>query len=154
VLTLSDRAPAAEACGFALRPRPSRPGTRTVRVLVADPHADTVESMAWLLRLWGHDVRCARSGPETLEAALAYRPDVILMELGLPAVGGCEVARRLRRGGALPQTLLVAVTGYGEERYRLLALDAGFDLHLVKPACPDVLRRLLTTTHDRQEGLT
>jgi CheY-like chemotaxis protein len=90
-------------------------------------------------------VRCARSGPETLEVALAYRPDVVLMELGLPEVGGCEVARRLRRGGVLPQALLVAVTGYGEERSRLLALDAGFDLHLAKPACPEGCSRRLTT---------
>src|SRR5262245_27205253 len=110
--------------------RPAAAGVR--RVLVAYPHADTVESTALLLRLWGHDVRGARSGPEALQVALTYRPDAILMEMGLPEMDGCEVARRLRgREGSSPLPLLVAITGYGEERYRVLARQAGFDLHLL-----------------------
>src|SRR4051812_5348725 len=145
-------ASATEARG---RPRPppaARPGPATVRrVLVADPHADTVESTALLLRLWGHDVRCASSGTEALEAALTYRPDAVLMEMGLPGMDGCEVARRLRRREGAPQALLVAVTGYGGERHRRLTREAGFDLHLVKPACPYALRELLAACK-RQTG--
>jgi CheY-like chemotaxis protein len=112
-------------------------------VLVADPHVDTVESTALLLRLWGHDVRCARTGPEALQAALAYRPDVVLMEMGLPEMDGCEVARRLRGREESSRPLLVAVTGYGGERHRLLTQEAGFDLHLLKPVCPEALQELL-----------
>src|SRR4051794_38272726 len=104
-----ESASAAEARG---RPRPP-PAARSVlatasRVLVADPHTDTVESTALLLRLWGHDVRCASSGPEALGATLAYRPDAVLMEMGLPEMDGCEVARRLRKCEGAPQALLVA----------------------------------------------
>jgi two-component system CheB/CheR fusion protein len=120
---------------------------------VADPHADTVESTALLLRLWGHDVRCARSGPEALQVALAYRPDTILMEMGLPEMDGCEVARRVRRREGPAQPLLLAVTGYGGERHRRLTQEAGFDLHLVKPVCPEALRELLTTSHRQAGGM-
>jgi two-component system, chemotaxis family, CheB/CheR fusion protein len=123
---------------------PAKAATR--RVLVADPCADTVDSTAWLLRAWGYDVRGAGSGPEALEVARAYRPDTILMELGLPGLDGCEVARRLRRQGAHPEVLLVAVTGYGDEKNRRRSLEAGFDCHLVKPVAPDVLQNLLATS--------
>ncbi len=150
--SLLERAASAARAG----PRRAVPSTRPAaararRVLVADPHADTVESTALLLRLWGHDVRCARSGPEALRAALAYRPDAVLMEMALPEMDGCEVARRLGRREGSPRPLIVAVTGYGSERHRLLALEAGFDLHLVKPVSPEALRELLNTSQ-RQEG--
>jgi CheY-like chemotaxis protein len=121
------------------------PAQATRRVLVADPCADTVGSTAWLLRAWGYDVREAGSGPEALEVARGYRPDVILMEIGLPGLDGCEVARRLRRQGAHSDVLLVAVTGYGDEKNRRRSLEAGFDCHLVKPVAPDVLQNLLAT---------
>src|SRR3954467_13633163 len=110
MLSLMERA-AGAARAVARRAR--QPGAGARRVLVADPHTDTVESTALLLRLWGHDVRCARSGPEALEVALADRPGTALMEMGLPEMDGCEVARRLRRCEGAPQALLVAVTGYG-----------------------------------------
>lgn len=119
----------------------------TRRVLVADPCTDTVESTAWLLRMWGHEMRGAGSGPEALEVARAYRPDAVLMEIGLPGLDGCEVARRLRRQGARPALLLVAVTGYGDERNRRRSREAGFDLHLVKPVDPEVLQGLLAASH-------
>jgi CheY-like chemotaxis protein len=129
--------------------RGGAPGPR--RVLVADPHEDTARSTAWLLRLWGHGARCAATGAEALEVARAHRPDVVLMELALPGVDGCEVARRLRREGPAP-ALLLAVTVYGGERHRRLAREAGFDLYLVKPACPEQLRGLLAAPPRHAEG--
>lgn len=120
------------------------------RVLVADPCADTVETMAWLLRHWGHDVRTAGSGLEVLRVARAYLPDVILMELRLPGLDGCAVARRLRQPGDPAGPLLVAVTGYGSPKDRLRSRAAGFDHHLVKPVDPDIFRDLLATSP--QEG--
>jgi DNA-binding response OmpR family regulator len=83
--------------------------------------------------------------------ARSGRPDAVLMELALPGLDGCEVARRLRREGAAP-ALLLAVTVYGGERYRLLAREAGFDLLLVKPACPEQLRALLEACPRTGEG--
>jgi CheY-like chemotaxis protein len=114
---------------------------------VADPCADTVESTALLLRLWGHEVRGAASGPAALEVARAYRPDTILMEVGLPELDGFEVARRLRQSGADAELLLVAVTGYGDEKNRRRSWEAGFDLYLLKPVDPEVLAGLLAASH-------
>lgn len=140
MVTLLERAAGAARAAAGRPQRPARPARR---VLVADPHADTAESTALLLRLWGLDVRTAASGPDALRAAVDGRPDAVVMELELPGLGGCEVARLLRGPGGVPDALLVAVTGYGDERHRALARDAGFDRHLVKPACPDELRELL-----------
>jgi CheY-like chemotaxis protein len=120
------------------------------RVLLADPCPDTVESTACILRLWGHDVRGTESGPEALEVARTYRPDVVLMEIGLPGMDGYEVAEQLRKQEGIPHPLLVAVTGYGNEQYRQRAREAGFDCFLVKPVDPDVLRKLLATSQVRK----
>jgi CheY-like chemotaxis protein len=113
------------------------------RILVADGCVDTVETMTWLLRSWGHEVVGVCDGTAALEAARSYRPEVVLTELALPGIDGFEVARRLRRQKELAQTRLVAVTGYGQDRDRRRAREAGFDLHLIKPADPEVLRELL-----------
>ena len=128
-------------------PATGRARATTRRVVVADPCADTVESTALLLRLWGHDVRGAATGPSALEVARAYRPDTILMEVGLPELDGFEVARRLRQSGADAELLLVAVTGYGDEKNRRRSREAGFDLHLLKPVDPEVLQHLLAASH-------
>jgi CheY-like chemotaxis protein len=95
--------------------------------------------MGWLLHLWGYAVKTAASGPEALEAALADRPDAVLMELALPMLDGLQVARRLRQSGE-PTPLLVAVSGYGSEKDRARSRDAGFDCHFVKPVCAEVVR--------------
>jgi CheY-like chemotaxis protein len=118
---------------------------RAGRVLLADPCADTVETMAWLLRRWGYDVETATSGPAALEAAFDARPDVIFIELALPGLNGLQVARRVRERAGRPAPLLVAVTGYGCERDRVRSRAAGFDCHLVKPVCPEVVRAWLAT---------
>jgi CheY-like chemotaxis protein len=110
---------------------------------VADPCADTRETTAELLRVWDYAVRIAASGPEALEAALAERPDVVLMELALPLLDGLQVAVRIREWYGWFTPLLVAVTGYGAERDRTRSREAGFDCHLVKPACPKVVRMWL-----------
>jgi CheY-like chemotaxis protein len=122
------------------------------RVLLADPCGDTVESTAWLLRLWGHDVRGIRTGREILEVARAYRPDTILMEIALPGLDGCEVARRLRQQAVGSEVLLVAVTGYGDQKHRRRSREAGFDWHLVKPVGPEVLQSLLATNSQDAGG--
>lgn len=120
-----------------------RSGVPAGRVLVADPCADTVETTAELLRVWGYAVRTAASGPAALEATLADRPDVVLMELALPLLDGLQVGRRIRAWECRPTPLLVAVTGYGAERDRARSREAGFDCHLVKPVCPEVVRMWL-----------
>src|SRR5260370_35333328 len=84
-----------------------------LRVLVVDDCPDTTASLAQLLRLWGHDVRVAGDGLEALAAAAAFRPDVILLDLGLPGLDGCGVARRLRRAGGPGRALVGAPSAGG-----------------------------------------
>src|SRR5262245_33033826 len=112
------------------------------RVLVADDCADTVRTLALILRRWGHEVATAADGVEALAAAAALGPDAAVLDVGLPGLDGYEVARRLR-GRFGPGLLLVAVTGYGSERDRELARQAGFDHHFLKPVDPLVLAGLL-----------
>jgi two-component system CheB/CheR fusion protein len=113
------------------------------RILAVDDNADAAESLALLLGVLGHEVRTAGDGPAALEAAAAFRPDVVLLDIGLPGMDGYEVARRMRDQAGLKETLLVAVTGYGQEEDRRRAEQAGFDAHLTKPAHPNELLAVL-----------
>ena len=121
---------------------PPKPQTVSRRVLVVDDNVDSAETMAEILKLWGHDVRTAHDGPGALEAARAYRPDAVLLDLGLPVMDGYETARQLRKEG-LAGKLLVAVTGFGGAEDRRKAKEAGFDTHLTKPVSPEALREVL-----------
>jgi two-component system CheB/CheR fusion protein len=121
-------------------------GDRTGRrVLVVDDNVDAAESLATLLAIDGHHVRVAYSGPEAVEVARVFAPDVVLLDLGLPGMDGCAVACALRADPTLRGACLIAVSGYGQEQDRRRSREAGFDHHLVKPVAPDVLRTLLAT---------
>ena len=144
--------PRTPAWGINQAPTVQVPGTSSV--LVVDPCEDTVLSTSWLLNLWGYEVRSAATGPAALEAARAYRPAAILMELRLPGLDGWAVARQLSRTGDRPARGLFAVTGSGSERDRARSRAAGFDCHLLKPVCPDVLRERLESFTGPQEVAT
>src|SRR5262249_28720287 len=98
------------------------------RVLVVDDNAHAALSIAVLRGLWGHEAHTACDGLQALDLALALAPDVVLLDLGLPGLDGCEVARRLRAAGS--QSLLIALTGYGHDDDRARSRAAGFDRHL------------------------
>jgi PAS domain S-box-containing protein len=115
----------------------------SLRLLVVDDNADEVESLAMLMRELGHDVRTAHDGPTALEAALDYRPDLVLLDIGLPGFDGYEVAKRIRQQAVLRNVVLVALTGYGKESDRQRAREAGFDHHLVKPARFELMKEIL-----------
>ena len=133
---------AAAAGGPADEPAPPRSAPRSV--LVVDDNVDAARLLAQFLELEGHDVRVAHEGIAAIEAFAARPPDVVLLDIGLPGLDGYEVARRLRaRAGGGP--LLVALTGYGQQQDRALALAAGFDHHLVKPVSPPTLLELLAS---------
>lgn len=139
------RAPA-PGCGERAAPIAPAPPAERCRVLVVDDNVDSAQSLGLLLRLEGYQVECAYDGEDGLRLAARFRPQVVLMDLGLPRVSGYEVARRLRgTGGAAadPDVLLVAVSGYGRDCDRRAAREAGFDLHLTKPADPDTVLRVL-----------
>ena len=98
-----------------------------------------------LLQESGHEVRTAYDGPAALEAALDYRPNVVLLDIGLPGLNGFEVAKRLRQQPALQNVVLVAMTGYGQESDRQRSQEAGFDHHLVKPVDFGKVLQILAT---------
>jgi signal transduction histidine kinase/ActR/RegA family two-component response regulator len=108
------------------------------RVLVVEDNTDAREMLSHLLRLSGHEVHHAADGPGGLEASLRLRPDIALVDVGLPGFDGYEVARRVRESVG-PSIYLVALTGYGQPDDRRQAMEAGFDAHLVKPVNPDAL---------------
>jgi two-component system CheB/CheR fusion protein len=113
------------------------------RVLIVDDNADSAETLAMLLSHAGHRVETAADGPSALASALEIRPDVIVLDIGLPGMTGYEVAQRLRAEPSMASTFLIALTGYGRPEDAQLAQAAGFDVHLVKPVSPRVLLDLL-----------
>ena len=96
-----------------------------------------------LLQETGHLVRVAHSGPAGLAAAMEFQPDVVLLDIGLPELDGWDVAQRMRQQPSLRDTVLVAITGYGQGTDRLLSQKAGFDHHFVKPVDFGKLRQVL-----------
>jgi signal transduction histidine kinase len=122
-------------------PEPTEP--RPLRVLVVEDNIDAAESLATLLRLWNHDVNVVHDGCAALDAAREQKPEVVLLDIGLPGLDGYQVARRLREEIGLDQALLVAMTGYGQPEDRRRSQEAGIQYHFVKPVEPLVLRNLL-----------
>jgi len=113
------------------------------RILVVDDNRDAAESLAMLLTLQGHEVAVAHDGLDAVEQATAWRPEVILLDIGLPLLNGYEAARRIRAVYEGAPLLLVALTGWGQDSDRQRSSDVGFDAHLVKPVEPAVLAEVL-----------
>jgi CheY-like chemotaxis protein/two-component sensor histidine kinase len=116
---------------------------RRLKVLVVDDNDDFVQMLTLAVEGMGHEVRKALDGQTAISTALSYRPDVVLLDLGLPIVSGVDVARELRRHGEMANMRIVAITGWGAEQDRRHTLEAGFDYHLTKPTDPEQLERLL-----------
>jgi PAS domain S-box-containing protein len=110
------------------------------RVLVVDDNVDAADSIAKILKVYGHHVRCEHDGPTALATAREYRPEVIVLDIGLPGMDGYQVAQKLRSMQDLPQIRIVAVTGYGQDEDRIRSREAGFDEHLTKPVDPETLQ--------------
>ena len=113
------------------------------RILVADDNQDAADSLALLLRMAGHEVRTAHDGQAALELAADWRPEVALLDLGMPRMDGFEAARRIRAAAWGEAMLLVAQTGWGQDEDRRRTAAAGFDAHLVKPVDHDALLGLI-----------
>jgi signal transduction histidine kinase/ActR/RegA family two-component response regulator len=132
-------------------PTSSRGGVKapTRRILVVDDNRDSAQTLALLLQFSGHEVRTAHDGLSALELAQAEPPEVVLLDIGLPKMNGLEVARRMRQDLGLKDTLLVALTGYGQDEDRRRSQEAGFDAHMVKPVDLDELHSLLARPPSR-----
>ncbi|WP_295686105.1 ATP-binding protein, partial [uncultured Nevskia sp.] len=117
------------------------PAAQALRVLIADDNRDAAESLAILLEIDGHEVRTAFTGREAIALAQELKPHIAFLDIGLPDISGYEVARALRETAAGSHPIkLVAVTGWGQAEDKQNAVNAGFDLHFVKPASPDRLK--------------
>ena len=137
IRVVSQPAPIDDASGAVVADLPKR------RILVVDDNVDAADALAELLRDYGHDVRAVHDGSSAIEQAALHRPDIVLLDIGMPGFDGYEVARRMRSELGL-KSMLVALTGYGEARHRRLSRDAGFDQHVTKPVDIRKLERLLT----------
>ena len=113
------------------------------RILVVDDNADAANSLAMILRRMGHDIHTAHDGLEAVHAALTFRPEVILLDIGLPKMNGYDVAKQIRQHPWDKKVAIIAVSGWGQEEDKRRAVEAGFDHHLTKPVEPAALSRLL-----------
>jgi signal transduction histidine kinase len=137
--TFTFRLPLGEVQPQPTAPKAAIPLATRQRVLVVEDNVDSAETLQMLLTHLGHEVAVVNDGRAAVDAALAFRPSVILLDIGLPGVDGFHLARKLR---SLPETSgarLIAVSGYGQDRDREMSQAAGFDLHLVKPVDPQRL---------------
>jgi PAS domain S-box-containing protein len=132
--------------------KPKRLASNALRVLLVEDNVDSAEMMAFTLRLGGHEVRTAHDGLSALEVACAFRPQVVLCDIGMPGIDGHEVATRLRAQPEFKQTRIIALSGYGQEEDRRRSKEVGFDYHLTKPVEPEALEALLDSL--RSDGRT
>jgi DNA-binding response OmpR family regulator len=131
---------------------------RRHRILVTDDNVDAAASLAMMLEIMGHEVRTAHDGLEAVEVAATFRPDIILLDIGMPKLDGFEACRRIRGQDWAHDVFMLALTGWGQDADRIEARKAGFDEHLVKPVDPTAFEKLLAgirsrvATPDRRGG--
>lgn len=117
--------------------------TARQRILVVDDNVDAAESLAMLLTILGNETLTAHDGLEALDAAAAFRPDLMFLDIGMPKLNGYEVGRRIREQAWGKDIVLIALTGWGQEEDKRRSLEAGFDFHLIKPTPPEAVEKLL-----------
>jgi PAS domain S-box-containing protein len=151
--TFTVRLPVREEPAEPARPAVSEVGGAATgpgaRVLVVDDNRDAAASLAMMLRLLGHEVRLAHDGLQALEAAEAFRPQAILMDVGMPRLNGYEATRRIREQPWGRSVAIIALTGWGQDGDRRRSHEAGCDAHLVKPASLEDLKSLLCACLER-----
>ena len=119
------------------------------RVLIVEDNRDAAEMLNVLLKSWGQVTQVAYDGPSAVDEAVKFRPQVVLLDIGLPQLNGYEVALRLRQQPWGRQVVIIAVTGWGQQADRDRSAAAGIDHHLIKPVEPEALRSLLSTIANR-----
>jgi len=133
-------------------PEPARPSASEqkaatkCRILIVDDNRDSADSLAMLLKLMGNEVGVAYDGEQALEVAAALRPDVALLDIGMPKLNGYDACRRIRQESWGRDMFLIALTGWGQEEDRRRTQEAGFNQHIVKPVDPNALLALLSSS--------
>ena len=131
-----------------MRPTPPKQTVRAYRILVVEDNLDQVHSLALVLKEMGHSVDYAINGYVALDAARRFRPDYVLLDLGIPGMTGFEVCTQLRKDPELQALKVIAITGYNQPEYQERAKQVGFDAYYVKPIDPKVLYELFGDTRD------
>jgi CheY-like chemotaxis protein len=119
------------------------------RILVVDDNRDSADSLATMLNIMGNEVRAAHDGLEAVDLAATFKPEVVVMDIGLPMLNGFDAARRMRDQPGGNGMVIVALTGWGQEEDRRRSQEAGFDHHIVKPVDPFALEKLLDELETR-----
>jgi CheY-like chemotaxis protein len=125
----------------------------SLRVFVVDDCRDTADALRMLIKLWGHEVHVANDGATALEQAPQVKPDVVFLDLSMPAIDGATVARQMRQLAPTKSCRLIALTGWADAAHRQQAVDAGFDDYLVKPIAAERLRDLLEETENGRQTI-
>ena len=126
-------------------PGTSDSNSRSLRILLADDNLDAAASLSMLLEIEGHEVQTVANGAQAVERFEKFKPDVILMDVGMPVMDGIEAARRIRDSKLGASVPIVALTGWGQEADRERTRDAGMNHHLVKPVSAEDLRTVLAS---------
>lgn len=124
---------------------PLKSAAQRFRILVVDDNPDAALSLAMMLSIMGHETRTAHDGESAVVTAESFRPEVVLLDIGLPKLNGYEVAQRIRNSPWGAQMFLIAVTGWGQDEDRQRSAEVGLNVHMVKPVEPSALERLLAT---------
>ena len=119
------------------------PGGATMRVMIVEDNEALAQTTGWLVEMLGYDYKLAANGKQALEMAPQYRPDVMMLDIGLPGMNGYELCQHLKPMPELAKTVFIAQTGWGESEHRRLTREAGFDHHMVKPLYLEALQTLL-----------
>ncbi len=127
---------------------------KTLRVLIVDDNRDGADSLGLLVEALGNQVHVTYGGTQALDVANAFQPDLMLIDLVMPDVDGCDLASQLRRMPAFKETKIVAITGLKDEKHRVLAMKAGFDLVLVKPAALADIKAVLASVKATERKTT
>jgi CheY-like chemotaxis protein len=122
---------------------PRRAAASALRILVADDSEDAAHTLATLLEISGYELHIAHDGEQALAVAESCRPDVVLLDIGMPKLNGYEVCRRFRECDWGRHMTVIALTGWGQDQDRRRTAEAGFNHHLVKPADPVALLEML-----------
>jgi CheY-like chemotaxis protein len=128
------------------------PPTGGRRILVADDDQDSAESLAMLFQMMGHDVRSALNGLEAVDVAANFRPDLIVLDIGMPGLDGYEVCRRIRQQPWAQAVVIAALTGWTRDEDKDRSQEAGFDHYIVKPIDPKVLADLVARSGPSQDS--
>jgi CheY-like chemotaxis protein len=118
-------------------------GNGTMRVMIVEDNEALAQTTGWLIEMIGYDYKLAANGKEALAAYAEYKPDVFMIDIGLPGMNGYDLCRELKSRTDIGQAIFIAQTGWGEAEHRRLTAEAGFDHHLVKPLYLETLESLL-----------